>query len=296
MKHQPRNVLKGYFKAGERPTQDQFAELIDSTLNIHDEGFDKTRPDGLRIASLGDSNMLMSFYHGDVDARRAEWSAGFEDLPDRLVFRRPLDDPDGPPSTPLITLDARPYGDGRKAAFRGDTLRTAVGVGTINPQDTLDVAGVVRSRGRRGQAHEPIRADGGFYPLTGWLRGCQAFEVIAGVGHQGTGRFALLHAVAMNAFNPTWWDNLLPFNNKRPIRSQHAVYSNRADRLELRWRAHDGDPSAGHGAAGQFRLELRTRSDYQRAVDGEGGDGKAVFIQAYVTQLWFDDFAAGETR
>ena len=57
-----RNTLKNYFKNGSVPSQDQFGDLIDSTLNIIDEGFDKTLADGLKVSQFGDTGKLMSFY------------------------------------------------------------------------------------------------------------------------------------------------------------------------------------------------------------------------------------------
>jgi len=280
MKHQPRDVLKGYFREGDRPTADHFGQLIDSMLNLNDEGFDKTRADGLRIASLGNSKALLSFYHAN-SRDDAEWSVGFGADRDQLTFSRPDSsaDANGTASPPLLTLDAREGADG------GSPRR--IGVNTFDPQDELHVDGVVRARGRRGM-EVTIPADGAFHSITGPLTGCQAFEVTAGVGRKGSGRFALMHAVALNTFNPTWLDNF-PFN-KRPIRAQHAFYSRRADRLELKWIAEGGDPARGHGRTGLYRLKLRTRSSYaDRSEDAD--KAKDIQVRAYVSQLWFDDFS-----
>ncbi|HEY0437508.1 MAG TPA: hypothetical protein VGC92_12780 [Phenylobacterium sp.] len=282
MKHQPREVLKSYFLEGRRPTADEFGQLIDSMLNLNDEGFNKTRSDGLRITSLGDSKSLLSFFHPNANDYFAEWSMGFGSDRDQLAFHRPAPNEggDGPMPAPLLTLDAR-TSNGARAPRR-------VGVNTFDPQDELHVDGVVRAGGRRG-IEKICPADGRFHPLTDYLTGCQAFEVVAGAGHKGSGRFALMHATALNAFNPTWWDNF-PFN-KRPIRAQHAFYSRRADRIELRWVPHPGEPSRGHGRSGLYRLEMRTRSSYIEADGSDGGDGGDVQVRAYVTKLWFDDFS-----
>ena len=62
MTRRNRNTLKHYFQNGSVPTQDQFEDLVDSALNIIDEGFDKTISDGLIISQLGESGRSVSFF------------------------------------------------------------------------------------------------------------------------------------------------------------------------------------------------------------------------------------------
>lgn len=281
MSRQSRETLKSYFREGRRPSEDDFADLIDSALNITDEGFRKTPPDGLRVASLGDSHALMSFYTPRSEADRAEWSIGLGDDFKRLSIHRP-----GLAGAPLFNLDP----EGR------------VGVGKAWPQDELDVDGVIRSDGRRGREAQDrivdgkvdrLIADGELHALTGDLHGLQAFEVIAGVGLPETGRFALMHAVALNAFNPIWWDNLF-FANKKRIRQHHAYYSRRVDRLQLHWVPSSDNPTKGHGEQATYQLKIGTRRDYLagKRVRGEVKPDDEVRIRAYVTRLWFDDMAS----
>src|SRR6185295_16720848 len=105
-----------------------------------------------------------------------------------------------------------------------------VGVGLDAPQAKLDVAGALRCQGRRGsfQRQVPVAldADGKWQDLTDDLEGCQAFEVMAGTGRPGSERFGLMHAIAMNAYNPTL--GIFNFlNRRRGIRTTHAYYSRR---------------------------------------------------------------------
>ncbi|HEX7944685.1 MAG TPA: hypothetical protein VF495_08475, partial [Phenylobacterium sp.] len=157
MSRQSRETLKGYFKADSRPTEDDFVDLIDSALNINDEGFRKTPPDGLQVKSLGDNHALMSFYTAKAqDDAAAEWRIAFGEDFRKLTLEKP-------DSAPLLTLDPN----------------ARIGVNTTEPRDELDVAGAIRSQGRRGQEVPGLIADGAYHPLTGDLRGCQAFEVMA---------------------------------------------------------------------------------------------------------------------
>jgi hypothetical protein len=175
-----------------------------------------------------------------------------------------------------------------------------VGIGTTTPQDELDVPGIIRAGGRRGQEAHPqvvngqpdhLVADGKFHALTPDLHGCQAFEVVAGVGLPESGRFALLHAVALNTFNPIWWDNL--FGLKKRIRHTHAYYLRSVDRLQLRWVPSSDNPTRGHGEQATYQLKIRTRRDYLggKRLRGEVRLEDEVPIRAFVTRLWFDDMA-----
>jgi hypothetical protein len=160
---------------------------------------------------------------------------------------------------PVLSLDAR--------------ARIGINIGT--PRHTLDVAGVVASTGRRG-THAPaqaipILANGEWQDITDTLSGCQAFEVMAGAGQPGAGRYALMHAIALNAYNPDGgWFGL--FSNRKRITPHHAWYGRRCDKLQLRW-----EGTSGRNAA--YRLRIRSGCDY----------GEGAHIKVFLTRLWFDE-------
>ncbi len=249
-----RKTLRNYFRGGALPTAEHFGELIDSTVNKVDDGFDKTPTDGLKIAWLSSPNFI-TFYRGDVFGP-AVWRVAHDTERDTLQFTSEH----GTPHTSLAV------GRGR------------VGVNTAEPDTALDVAGTVRAQGRIGYPArtEAVPADGEWHALTDWLTGCQALEVVAGVGGgPKSGRYALVHAIAMNAYNPTsFWPDW--FGRRRPIRTVHAAYGSDGDRLLLRW-------VTNRTRRREYRLELRSRCRFR----GE------VFVQAYITRLWFDPTMQG---
>lgn len=256
-----RESLRSYFSDGALPTQEHFADLVDSMLNMSDEGFSKTVEGGFEISAATGYDTLLSFFR-DQDPDEPLWRVGFGGAQGQLLVRANPGElagtPDAPP--PLWTLDS---------AERG-----RVGIRTANPQAALDVDGVVRSTGRRGShartAATPLLANGQWQDLTDDLEGCQVFELTAGAGHPGQGRFALVHATALNTYNPTL--GILDFlNRKRGIRCTHAHYARRCDRLQLRWKG-------GSGRNARYRLQIRSGCDY----------GQGIAIQAHLTQLWFD--------
>jgi hypothetical protein len=271
MAEQTRETLRQYFRAGQLPTEAHFDDLVDSMLNMKDEGFSKTPLDGLQVSAAGDG-ALASLYR-DRDPTQARWQMRFGDQRERLQFDRgSADQPDAVPG--VLCLDAvhQPAADGRPAR-----TEPRVGIGVSAPAHTLDVAGVVAARGRIGSlaVGDPggVRADGRPKTLLKNLTGCQAFEVMAGVGGgRGSGRFALLHAVVLNAYHPhrSWWQRWWP--GRSGVRVTSAHYGRRCDRLRLAW---EGER---HGRDADYRLTISTGCDY----------GPGVMIRVSVTQLWFD--------
>ncbi len=266
MTSRSRESLKRYFREGALPSEDHFADLIDSMLNMSDEGFRKTVEHGFEVYSPQGHDALVSFFR-DQEPERPAWRFDLGGARDALLVRgRDL-------PGQVEGADGTATGQTSPALLCLDQDRR-IGIGTESPQAALDVAGVVRSRGRQGaqarQVEVPLLANGEWQDLTDTLEGCQAFEIMAGAGHRGKGRFGLMHAIAINTYNPTLGLFNL-FNRKRGIRATHGYYGRRCDRLQLRWQG-----SSGRNAS--YRLQIRTGCDF----------GSGVRIQAQLTQLWFD--------
>ncbi len=227
------------------PSEEQFHDLIDSAVNQIDEGFDKTPERGLEIAPVGNHESLISFFRS-ADPERPIWSVSYGAGQQQINFRNHEGD-----ATPLsLTSDGK------------------IGINTDSPKWALDVNGVVSAHGRIGAYRQgTVPADGKWHNVSEELDGVQAFEVMAGVGLKHSGRYALVHAVALNTFNPSgFWFNI--FNRKKRIKCHQAYYRSIGDKLRLRW----------HGDDRRYFLQLRSNSDY----------GHDVRIQFYLSKLWFD--------
>ncbi|MCO7226554.1 hypothetical protein [Pleionea sp. CnH1-48] len=250
-----RSTLKSFFQKGALPSSDQFSDLIDSQLNIVDEGFNKSPENGLEISSLGDNDNLVSFYKIN-NVQYPNWSIGFDGQSnDQLSFRQHS-------------------GSEQQSAVISLSPEGRVGINTNSPESELDVNGVIKSKGRRGIETKSALADGQWHDISDGLNGCQAFEVIAGAGNKGTGKYALMHAIAMNTFNPKGWlFNFLGHKNK--VKYHHAYYYSFAHRLKLRWRKDK--------QSDQYYLQIRSNCDY----------GEGIRIRYSITKLWFDEDMSG---
>jgi hypothetical protein len=260
-----RNTLKKYFTEGALPTSSNFVDLVESTLNMADDGFSRSPANGVEIRLPGDDRTLMSFF-GDAHSDSPDWAINSEAETGKLSILHTESDvaPKNAKAgqtdiTQLEVLTLSPDGN--------------VGVNVSDPAYRLHVDGVVASTGRFGKPGS-VEADGQWHEITDWLDGCHAFEVIAGAGLYGKkkGKYALLHAFAMNTFNPKgFFFNFRGRKNK--IRCHHAWYLSRGDRLRIRWFPNP-DPKKTH----EYRLELASMTDY----------GVGISIQYSITDLWLD--------
>lgn len=279
MTKQDRTTLKKFFREGALPNSENYADLIDSVINQVDDGFEKSTIDGLQLNSLGNEKRVLSLYEG-LDAEHANWVAehGIDAAEGALHWRTGLYSN----KRRAETLSAK-SASGSEAAEEepfqpGLTLDPTgnVGISMDRPEWRLDVAGVARMHGRTGfvypqEAYADVKADGGWKDITPELEGCHMIEVIAGAsGGEGKGRYALLHAVAMNAYNPRGWLLNWLFR-RRAIRHQQAVFGNYADRLKLRWKRSKSSRFA-------YRLQICTMANL----------GKNARIRYSLSHLWHD--------
>ena len=82
-----RSTLKKYFKEGALPTSDQFADFIDSTLNMVDEGFDKSTQNGLEISLMEHEKNLISFYR-DKAPSDPIWTVSLDPEKDTVLINK----------------------------------------------------------------------------------------------------------------------------------------------------------------------------------------------------------------
>lgn len=252
MAKQDRETLKDKFRNGKIPSEKEFADLIDSMLNTLDEGFDKTPEDGLKVSQLLNTGKLISFYQ-NISVESSMWHLGLGQATKNLHFGNQF-------NKNVLTMRSQKTVE----PDSGINSRIGVGINTDNPRYELDVAGTIASWGRTGRKGEmAVPADGDWHDVTDTLAGCQAFEVMAGVGGEDAdGKYALTHAFALNTFGA-----------KSDIQYHRTWYGSKCNRIELRWQKADG-------ASDQFQYKLQMR------VECSYGDN--IWIKYSLSQLWFD--------
>ena len=128
-----RSALKGYFAKNAIPTEGQFAQLIDSFLNQRDDGLVKVAGDPLSIEAAGDAvgfKRAVNFYLSFADADPA-WTIALKPR------SKPADA--GTSRTGWSVNDSA--GNSRLCI---DQATGNVGIGTIAPNEKLEVAGQIR--------------------------------------------------------------------------------------------------------------------------------------------------------
>jgi len=261
-----RDTLKYFFSDGALPSSDMFGDLIDSMLNMDDEGFSKSSQNGFELTNQGDSENLLSFYN-QSSPDEALWRVRFEGNENNLVFSRVKDQQNEQMSRE----------DAEKAKYllhlNMSEHQPKVGIGVAQPRDTLHVAGNVRCEGRRGVAssdHPLPLADGAWYTIGGPYTGCQTLEVVARAKNDKKRRYASMHAIAMHTISPVKRNIFSFLGLKNKIKTTHAFYDSLLHRLKLRWQ-----PAKERG---QYVLQIRTNCDY--ADEG--------VIDYHITNLWSD--------
>ncbi len=252
MARKKRDTLKKYFEKGRLPSQEHFSDLIDSMLNVIDEGFDKSVREGFQVSQLGNDGKLISFYK-NIDVKSPLWSIKIDWSTENLIF--------GSASNPnvlsLVTGTNDAVGDKGPDIVKNGRI----GVNKKDPAFELDVEGTIASCGRIGGISGDISADGKWHNVIDRLDGCNAFEIMAGVGKEKTGKYAILHAFALKTFNA-----------KGKITYHQAHYGSGCNSLKLRWK---------EDASNKYKLQLKTGCCYK---------DEEIIVKYHLTQLWFDPF------
>lgn len=245
-KNLSREELKRFFRNGRLPSEKDFAQLIDSGINKLDDGFVKDDAHGLLIASTGGSKKFVSFFRGTEEAEPF------------MIFERSVENNEA--------LRITPFAENHEAATNNKSFffhtNGSLGIGTTADEKyKLHINnGFTGMYARAGTyATDKVPANGKWHPVLQSLNNCQAFEIVARTGIKHTGKFAMMHAIAVSAFGGK------ASNKVKKVCAHYGFFWNK---LSVKWggRLHD------------YSLLLRSNSNY--------GDG--VYIYYHITKLWDD--------
>ncbi len=231
-----------------------YKALIESTVNLKDDGLEKNEKDGLKLTLTGSSKKLLSFYERMKDS--PSWSISLNpDNQEGLSFNEGSD-------LPRIFLK------------EGGNM----GIDTSDPRYTLDVAGLVAMEGRVGNfAQGHADADGKWHSIIDRQDGCKAFEVMAHINDEDGKRFALTHAIILISKGVK--------GTRRQIKSAQAgsrwLWGRFFNKIVFAWKL---NKEASEDGPEYYDLMIKTRTHY--GLDND--KPKQVFYR--VTKLWDKEF------
>ncbi len=257
-----RKTLQKYFQKGQLPSEVHFGDLVDSVVNIIDDGYAKSSEYGLELAPQGKAEQVLSFFRS-LNSAEPDW---------QLSLRQEL----GEEGLSFDRLENSP-GEGVQPTTQLFLGRNgAIGIGHRQPHFALDVQGSIASTQRVGTfqiGQAPANRE--WHAITPALTGMQPLEVVAQArGATGRGRYAITHALALG----------LPGPHRRRIRQTRNYLGFFWNRIELRWQYQYHDAARAGQAKYSYQLQARTRTNY-----GLDDDGNPCQIQYHITRLWDED-------
>ena len=218
-----RQTLKNYFQKGGFATEKHFIDLIDSSLNMIDDGISINQKQGFKLNPIGFSTRLMSFFK-KATQNEPDFTVNInQDNVDGLSINNREGEP-------LLKFDQNKQ----------------IGVHTNEPRFDFDVRGVLGIDSKSGNhIVGEVDGDGSWQTIISNLDGINGFEVVASIrGKMGSGRYAIAHAIALSTFGGK--------SSRNRIKNTNAYYGSFMNRLSFRW----------VGEMHNYELQVRTRRHY----------------------------------
>jgi len=196
-----RKTLKEYFGKGKKPSSEQFADLVDSMLNIVDDGFNKSPEKGLLLSPLNEESAVMEIRRSILDDH-ASWVIGLGKQDELLIYRESGE-------VPYLIL----YKDGGMQLGNKENPVNVVVNGNIQAHSFVG-----------GHLEGKVPADGKWHPVIEKEYGCRSYSIMAGCGLKNKGKYAVIGVTAMHCFG-----------KNRRIRGCQSWFGNRFNRIQFRW-------------------------------------------------------------
>lgn len=235
-----------------------FEHLVDSALNIKDDGLGINPENGLVLTAKGPSKHMMSFYQRVSDKSSPLWN---------------------------ISLDSNEQTRGLNFNQKGKSILFLkddgnIGINTVTPNYELEVNGLISTKGLLGSYSKGYCvADGKWHTLENLrnLDGCIAFEVFAHINDDKDRRYGLTHATLMMSHTKR--------GHKNKLRTLDAgskfLFGKFLNKIKFRWVLDDLNSEPGKP---KYMVQLKTRSHYGM----KDGATKNVFYR--VRLLWDKEF------
>lgn len=218
-----RETLKEYFKEGSRPTSQHFRDLIDSMLNIVEDGLDRSDKEGLKLSPLHGKGPVLEYFR-DIQDSKPIWKVILD------TGNRTLSIVNGEDDKPMITLSPdRPIRIHNDVEIEGSLSAHRFCGNYTQSQNWCSTA----------------KANGAWHTIPLMQKnerdGCRAYHIVAGCGKIGHGKYSLLDATAIHCYG-----------QHKKIKGTHSWFGIHFNRIQLRW----------HKEGLNLVLQIRTRCNY----------------------------------
>ncbi|MDR1632373.1 MAG: hypothetical protein LBR97_05800 [Dysgonamonadaceae bacterium] len=224
MPRRNRQTLKESFKQGKKPGEQDFENLIDSTLNILDDGFSKTPETGMGLAPLLEKGTVISVFKEPADPK-PQWEIAINQERSLEIRRCESDN-----IIPVLIL--KPDGS---IELGEESMKTVL-------KSSLQIP-VREGNLYRGS----VPADGHWHDITEDLDGYQALEIVAYTGMKRSGKHAILAATATVCFGA-----------HPKIRETSSHYGSYGHKIHLRWKKSKHDFQAKLQVKTVFKYDNNT--------------------------------------
>lgn len=235
-----------------------FEHLVDSSLNIKDDGIGLNPDHGLILTSKGPAKSLVSFYQKISDKTMPLWT---------------------------FSLDSAKQTKGLNI-MEGTTSRLfiknggLIGINTVNPNYQLDINGLLGTKGLVGTyARGTIHADGKWHTLTNMrnMEGCVMYEIIAHINDSKDKRFGLTLATMLLTHGKRGYKNKV----YSVAAGSKWLWGKFLNNIHFRWVVDDLNTEPGKE---RYMIQIRSKSHYGM-LDGQP---KEIFYR--VKKLWDREF------
>lgn len=196
-----RKTLKEYFSKGKKPDSSQFADLIDSMLNILDDGFSRLPERGVLLSPLNSQGPVMEV-RKRIQDDDPQWVLSLGADMQLHIYRKEEEEA-------FLTL----YQDGR--IVLGE-----------NGKANLTVNGTVQADSFTGAyltGHTP--ADGKWHLIGNQEYTCRVYRIVAACGVKNRGKYGIAYVTAMHCFGA-----------HRRIYSRRTWFGERFNKIQFRWK------------------------------------------------------------
>lgn len=212
-RYKDRNTLKSYFRRGDVPTEGQFAELIDSIPNMHDDGRVKVSPaDGIRLFPADGMGVVATVFTSDPDNTGAAplWRLA-------LDGENGLNIIDGEGKT-VIAIDRE------RNVTVGGTVKTAKCLSGKDDEEESPGDDTLKVKANGYWQTLPVEAEAGQE-----AKGCRVYRISACYRNRFSGKYSTCEAIASHADG-----------RRRKVGSLRKHWWGWSGHVKIRWRRIDG--------------------------------------------------------